>query len=304
MVDMTAKIIPLPVSYPRKRISAVVVTFHTGASLFESLQSILADPDILEIILVDNGNLAPTRERLWEFAKGQKRLRLLQGQGNVGFGAGCNYGARLAKGDYILFLNPDAIIDKGAAIALAGCGENLQRPWIAGGFLQTVDGNEQRGARRSELTPISAVVSFSPLHKLPGLRSMHLEDTPRPKQPVPMPVVSGAFLMTDRESFETLGGFDERYFLHVEDIDICRRARLAGGDVYFVPSAKVMHYGSTSQVRIQNVEYEKFKGFVRYFWGYTSHWWAKALLILSVPAMFLAIMGRAWWLALRHVWRG
>jgi len=301
---MTAKIIPLPVSFPLKRISAVIVTYHTGASLFESLQSVLSDPDILEIVLVDNGNLAATRKRLWDFANGQKRLRIIQGHGNIGFGAGCNYGARMAKGDYILFLNPDAVIDKGAAMAMADCGEGLQQPWITGGFLQSVDGTEQRGARRDELTPISAVVSFTPLHKLPGFRSMHLESTPRPKQPVPMKIVSGAFLMTDRESFETLGGFDERYFLHVEDIDICRRARLAGGDVYFVPGAKVMHYGSTSQVRIQNVEYEKLKGFVRYFWGYTQHWWSKLLLILSVPAMFLAIMGRAWWLALRHVWRG
>ena len=71
----------------------------------------------------------------------------------------------------------------------------------------------------------------------------------------------------DRESFDRIGGFDPAYFLHVEDIEICRRVRIEGGDVYSVPDAKVMHYGSTSQARIQMVEFEKFKGFVRYFWS-------------------------------------
>lgn len=301
---MSAKIIPLPVRFIKKRISVIMVSYHTGAPLLEAIQAVLSDLDIFELILVDNGNLAAARTRLWEFAKDQPRLRLVQGQGNVGFGCACNYGAKLAKGDYILFLNPDAVITKGAAIAMADCGENLQTPWVTGGFLETVTGGEQRGTRRNDLTPLDAVVSFTALHKLPWFTSIHLEHTPCPQSPAQMQVVSGACLMTSRESFERLGGFDQRYFLHVEDIDICRRARKAGGDVFIVPSAKVMHYGATSQVRIQKVEYEKLKGFIRYFWNYSPKWWAKLLLFVSAPFMFLAIMGRAWWLAFRGVWRG
>jgi len=304
MVEMTAKIIPLPVSFPKKRISVVMVTYHTGAPLLEAVQAVLADEDVFELVLVDNGNTVAARQRLWAYANGQKRLRLVQGQGNIGFGRACNFGAKMAKGDYILFLNPDAVVSEGAAMAMANCGEKLTRPWITGGFLQTADGNEQRGARRRELTPISALVSFTPLHKLAGLKSIHLESGQKPTKPVSMPIVSGACLMTDRESFKQLGGFDERYFLHVEDIDICRRAREAGGEVYYVPGAKVMHYGSTSQVRIQKVEFEKLKGFMRYFWGYSKRFWAKPLVILAAPFMFLAIMGRAWTLAFRMVWRG
>lgn len=299
MVDMAATIIPLPIKFPEKRVSVIMVSYHTGAPLIEAIQSVLADEEILELILVDNGNTKAVRQRLWNFAQGQRRLRIAQGQGNVGFGRGCNFGARISKGDYLLFLNPDAVITKGAAKTMADCGEKLQAPWIAGGALETVNGAEQRGARRGELTPMSAVASFTPLHKLPGIRSMHLETTPKPTKPSQVPVVSGACMMTDRASFDTLGGFDERYFLHVEDIDICRRARLEGGEVYTVPNAKVMHYGSTSMVRVQNVEYEKFKGFLRYFWNYSPKLWAKIALVLAAPFMFLAIMGRAWWLALR-----
>ena len=131
---------------------------------------------------MDNGNTASARERLWAFAKNNKRVRLAQGQGNVGFGRGCNYGARMAKGDYILFLNPDALIAKGAAMMQwLIAARDLTRPWISGGMLKTVNGAEQRGARRSELTPLSAVVSFTPLHKLPGFKNIHLENTATPK---------------------------------------------------------------------------------------------------------------------------
>jgi len=301
---MTAKIIPLPVSFPRQRISVIMVSYHTGAALFEALQSILNDEDILEVILVDNGNPVPTRKRLWNVAADERRLRILQGHGNVGFGRGCNYGAKVAKGDCLLFLNPDAILEKGSALRMSVCGKALTQPWIVGGHLENIHGQEQRGSRRDELTPISAFVSFTPLHKFAKLRSVHLEKTPMPAHPATVPTISGACMMMDRHSFELLGGFDERYFLHVEDIDICRRARLKGGDVYTVPAAKAMHYGSTSQVRIQKVEYEKFKGFVRYFWDYSQKWWAKLALIFATPFMFLAIMGRAWWLAFRAVWRG
>ncbi len=299
---MTTNVVPLPVSYPKKRISIVMVSYFTGPSLMESVPAVLADPDILELIIVDNGNTVSARQRLWALTKDERRIRIVQGQGNVGFGRACNYGAKLAKGDYILFLNPDAVIEKGTAMTLAECGDSLSRPWIAGGNLQTVNGVEQRGSRRSALTPMAAVVSFTPLHKLPGFRSIHLEHMPLPDTPVEMPIVSGACLMVDRESFDMLGGFDERYFLHVEDIDICRRAKLSGGDVFFVPDAKVMHYGSTSRARIVRVESNKFRGFVRYFWDYTSHWWSKTLLVLSLPFMYFAIMGRAWWLSVRNPW--
>jgi len=80
-------------------------------------------------------------------------------------------------------------------------------------------------------------------------------------------------------------GFDERYFLHVEDIEICRRARQMGGQVGFVPGAVVMHYGSTSDVPRIWIENEKLKGFLRYFWNYTPGIMPKILTILAAPVL-------------------
>jgi len=129
-------------------------------------------------------------------------------------------------------------------------------------LLRDIHGQEQRGARRGELTPLSALVSFTPMHRLPGLKSIHLENDPLQSDAHAVPVVSGACLMMDRASFDFLNGFDEGYFLHVEDIDICRRVRQNDGTVLFVPQATILHYGSTSLARPQDVEWSKLKGFI------------------------------------------
>lgn len=313
---MTATQSPDFVLSPHKQIlsghiSVVMVSFHTGDYLFKAVEAALDDPDIAELILVDNGNHPDFRAKLWAEIQKLKtakiktsnegaKIRLVQGHGNIGFGQACNYGASLARGEYILFLNPDAIIERGAARRLADCGQGLKSPWITGGFLQTRSGAEQRGGRRNAVTPISAIVSFSPLHKLSFFNSLHLENTPKPDHALPMPVVSGAFMMMDQQGMSAVSGFNPKYFLHVEDIDLCKRVRDYDGEVYYVPSAKVMHYGSTSQARLNTVEYNKLKGFIRYFWHYSPKLWAKALLVLSVPAMYLGIMGRAFLISLRQ----
>ena len=294
-----AQILPLPISKREKPISVVMVSYMTGPALLEAIHAVMSDDDIFELILVDNGNTVEARKRLSDIVAQYDRIRLLQGHGNIGFARACNYGANLARGEYLLFLNPDALIETGAARILANCGKTLAEPWITGGMLRDVNGQEQRGARRGALTPLSALVSFTPLHRLPFFSSIHKEREALPQQAQAYPTVSGACLMMSRASFAMLGGFDEDYFLHVEDIDVCRRAREQGGDVYFVPNATAMHYGSTSRVRRQKVEWEKLKGFTLYFLKHSNTVFGKIMTYLAWPFMAVAIMGRAWYLAIR-----
>lgn len=294
-----AQVLPLPVAKREKPISVIMVSYMTGPALLEAINAVIGDPDIFELILVDNGNTHDARKRLSDVVAQHDHIRILQGHGNIGFGRACNYGANLARGEYLLFLNPDALIEPGSARALANCGKTLIAPWVTGGMLRDVHGREQRGGRRGALTPLSALVSFTPLHKLPFFSSVHKEDEPLPTGAEAYPTVSGACLMMDRTSFETLGGFDEDFFLHVEDIDLCRRARESGGEVFFVPNATVMHYGSTSEVRRQKVEWEKLKGFTIYFAKHSKTIFGKALTYAAWPLMAAAIMGRAWYLVIR-----
>ncbi len=288
-----------PEAAKKRPISVIMVSYMTGPALMEAITAVLEDRDIHELIVVDNGNTESARARLSELTARRTRVRFLQGHGNIGFARACNYGANLATGHYLFFLNPDAVISKGAARQLANAGDCLMEPWITGGLLRDETGQEQRGARRRALTPLSALVGFLPiLEIIPGLRSIHREVDPLPTHPVQIDTISGACLMTDRPSFERMGGFDERYFLHVEDIEICRRARQMGGQVGFVPGATVMHYGSTSNVPRVWIEKEKLKGFVRYFWNYTPGITPKILTVLAAPFMAIAIVGRAYMLTL------
>ena len=290
----------LPEAARKRPISVIMVSYMTGPALMEAISAVLEDRDIHELIVVDNGNTESARTRLSQLTAKRNRVRFLQGHGNIGFARACNYGAKMATGHYLLFLNPDAVISKGAARQLANAGDGLVEPWITGGLLRDEKGNEQRGARRRALTPMSALVGFLPiLEVIPGLRSIHRETDPLPTHPVQIATISGACLMTDRPCFKKMGGFDERYFLHVEDIEICRRARQMGGQVGFVPGATVMHYGSTSNVPRVWIEKEKLKGFIRYFWNYTPGILPKVLTVLAAPFMAIAIVGRAYVLSVK-----
>lgn len=281
-----------------------MVSYMTGPALLEAVNAVLRDKAISELIIVDNGNTDSLRKSLSDYVAGSSRVRLLQGHGNIGFGRGCNYGATLASSDYLLFLNPDAVITEGAALRMAKASDNLAAPWILGAMLRSAEGREQRGGRRRALTPWTAFVTFTGLSKLPGINGINMHTEPVPAGLTKLPTISGAAFMTNRAGFDALGGFDERYFLHVEDIDLCRRARLAGGDVAFLPSATVLHYGGTSKVRRQVIERQKLRGFIRYFWNYSDKIWAKALCLLALPFMAVAIMGRAWIAAFHHAIAG
>ena len=301
---MVVSVLAFPPEAAKIRVSVVMVTYMTGPALFEAITAVLVDPDVCELILVDNGNDIETRRKLGEFSKANNAIRIIQGHGNIGFSKANNLGAKSTKGDYLLFLNPDAILREGALRKLVLCGRRLNGPWIVGAMLRLTNGKEQCGARRDLLTPWRAFVSFTPLHKLPFFDSIHRHNDPVPSQPIPSPVVSGACMLMEHASFDNIGGFDEDYFLHVEDVDICRRAGQQGGDVYFVPDAEVTHYGSTSRVRRQTVEFEKAKGFVIYFKKFATTPLGRFAAILSAPAIILMIMGRAWWLVFRKAVTG
>lgn len=301
---MEAQVLQMPKTQLRPRISVIMVSYMTGPALHESVAAVLDDPEIYELVLVDNGSTEAGRQAINRLIVTDDRVKLLQGQGNIGFAKGCNYGATFATGELFLFLNPDAVISPGSARRLADCGSVQKSPWIVGGLLRNTEGREQRGSRRRELTPGSAFVSFTGLHRIPGFSSIHMEEEPMPAGPADVPVISGAFMMMCRDTFNTLDGFDENYFLHVEDIDVCRRVRELGGRVIFHPKASVMHYGSTSDVRRQTVEFEKLKGFIYYFRKFSDGISGKLFAMISVPLMAVAIMGRAWYLVLRKAFKG
>ena len=253
---------------PRRSVSVVMVVYMTGEALEESVQCVLGDPLVDEFVIVDNGSTDGEARTLRNLAERDARVVLLTGHGNIGFSRGANLGATRATGDFLVFLNPDAFLQAGCIAELVDEVAAHPAPCIVGGRVLNADRTEQRGGRRGEITPMSALLSLSTLSKLiPGWRryEVHWEGDVAPDAAVAVPTISGACFCMRREDFAGLNGFDESYFLHVEDVDLCWRVRRAGGEVLFHPKAEVIHLGHTSQTSPLAVEFHKGVGLARYF---------------------------------------
>ena len=253
------------------RVSAVVVSYYTGPLLWRCVAAALGEPEVAEVIVVDNGNWDQARDDLALMAADESRLRVIEGQGNVGFAAGCNIGARAAKAPYLFLLNPDAILAPGTVGTLLaeGRAKATTGTWVVGGRLLNPDGTEQAGARRGPLTPWSAMVEMTKLYKLaprhPYFRRFNNHREPCPGETIPMPVISGACMLMPRAAYAAVGGMDEAFFLHVEDVDFCLRFTEAGGQVFYAPAATLIHAKSSSRVNPVRVERWKSRSLVRYF---------------------------------------
>jgi N-acetylglucosaminyl-diphospho-decaprenol L-rhamnosyltransferase len=246
-------------------ISAIIVSYHTGPVLTQAIEAVLAQDLPIELCLVNNGNPPEVVAALQAMAQADSRLRVTTGHGNVGFGAACNIGARLAVSPYLLFLNPDLILQPGAAEKLWRDKEGLSPPFMLGARLLNPDGTDQRGCRRALLTPTTAFIEALHLGGLFPKARLNFDREPVPERLSAIPAISGAFMFLSRESFWNIGGFDEGYFLHVEDLDLCLRFRRAGGEIYFAPDVVAIHVGGTSEATSAFIERSKARGFTRYF---------------------------------------
>jgi len=245
----------------------VVVSFHTGPALWPALRSALDQPDCGRLVVVDNGNDPATLDRLKAMAWNEPRLRLLTGQGNVGFAAACNRGAA-AAGDcgLLLFMNPDCELPAGALAALRAALAADPDAWIAAPLLVDEAGRVQAGTPRNALTPASLLGQGLGLHRLSPMLfpPLNRHGEPMGAAPFAVPACSGALFAMPRDRFAAIGGFDEGYFLHVEDLDLCRRVGDAGGRILCLPGLRVLHHGATSRAPAAFVERHKTAGFARY----------------------------------------
>jgi N-acetylglucosaminyl-diphospho-decaprenol L-rhamnosyltransferase len=247
--------------------SVIMVVYHTGPALAETVATALADPAMDEFILIDNGSTPEEEAVLDAAAERDPRVVLKRGQGNVGFARACNLGAGLARGRVLVILNPDAFLQPGCIENLHAALDATPSPRIVGARVMNTDGTEQRGARRGEVTPVTTLLSLTRLSHLKMFSGfeIHHEHDPEPGQLLAVPTISGACFAMTHDDYSAMGGFDEGYFLHVEDVDLCWRVRQSGGQVVFTPEARVIHLGSTSRTSPVKVEFFKGLGLVRYF---------------------------------------
>jgi len=281
-------------------VSVVMVSYWTGPVLFEAVDSVLRQGEASQLLLVNNGNPPQVETELRRLRDQAMDLVLIEGQGNVGFAAACNLGARRASGQLLLILNPDCVLPAQGLARLLRQTRTLVRPWVMGCRLLDTDGREQAGARRRQPTACGLLAEGLGLTRLfPGCRRLprvNLHRDPVPEQISEVEVTSGACMIMPAADYWGIGGMDEGFFLHVEDIDFCVRFRARGGHVFFSSEVAVVHHKSTSAADPVRVEWYKTRGFFRYFRKHRRPWigW---LEMLFADAM---VLGRFLFLALLH----
>ncbi|MFT3763157.1 MAG: glycosyltransferase family 2 protein [Pseudoxanthomonas sp.] len=237
-------------------IAAVVVSHESAATIDECLSRLRAARGVAEIRVVDNDSRDGTLDIVQRHAAMDARVRFVGNPDNPGFAVACNQGAAESHAPWLAFVNPDLMVE---ADTLWRLREHASRLGAALLGVDLVDeaGVRDEAARRRD--PDFAAMLKSPAAAKLGVPA----DTTRAMQPVD--AVSGALMLLPRALFATLGGFDEGYRLHAEDLDLCRRARLAGATVACANDVCVLHLrGVSSRSRPLFVEWHKHRGLWRY----------------------------------------
>jgi|SRR3989344_5825534 len=255
-------------SRSQKNISVVILTYNSEKHIGKCLQSLSGETNgIAEVVVVDNCS----QDKTTEIVKKDKSTILISNKTNYGFAKGVNMGIKKTKGNKILILNPDTTIFSGSIDRLINCQMRLGAD-IAGGKLLKNDGSIHNSFVRKpdlltglfDFTNLRKITPFDYFHK----RHYYLHDQ-YPNRGIEVDAVSGAYMLINREVFERIGLFDEKFFMYLEDIDFCVRAKQSGFKVVFCPKSAIFHEGGASSKNVYKINYQAWSNSRKYY--FTKH---------------------------------
>jgi len=250
--------------------SIIIVAADSGPLLGMAVASALAQDAMVEVLVLDNASSDGEPERVAAAHAADRRLRLVRNGSNLGFGAACNRGAELARGDALLFQNPDCTLPPATVTALRRVLAGGEGIGLAGAAVCDPEGAPARGNRRREPSLRRVAMTMSGLARFearwPALAGVEMPPGPGDVAVEDVDAVSGALMLVARDAFDAVHGFDPGYFLHAEDLDLCRRLRDAGWRVVLAGEVRVSHaQGTSSHHRPVFVAWHKHRSLWRYF---------------------------------------
>ncbi len=280
-------------------LSIIILSYNTKDLILQCIKSIIKqyqkelESKKIEIIIVDNNSSDDSAKIIKYYVSHLRQdfggqasikyggIKLIENKENVGFAKGCNLGARNAEGKYLLFLNSDTEVRDRGFLQMTDFLEKNKSVGILGGKLLNYDNTLQpSGGNFYNLWNLFLML-------IGGERLGFVRKSAKKEESVDW--VSGACMMIKRELFGELGGFDEYFFMYIEDMEICFRAKKLGFLTYFFPNLALKHKSLGSSNRafaIINI----YKGILHFYSKHKSYFEyliAKTLLILKARILIL-----------------
>lgn len=281
-------------------LSIVIVSYNVKEFLEQCLYSVQKAMRNIdgEIFVVDNASVDGTQSML-KAKFNLPNVHLIFNKENLGFAKANNQALRLCKGRFALVLNPDTLLQEDTLEKMIAFMETDERIGAAGCKLLNADGSFQLSCRRSFPSPevsfykIVGLSALFPKSKRFGRYNLTYLST---EETYEVDALMGAFMFLRREVLETVGLFDEAFFMYGEDLDWCYRIKRAGWKIYYYPGTQIIHYKGESAKKMSFSYviqfYEAMLIFVRKY--YASSKWFEAILILGIYARAsLAFLRRA-----------
>ena len=277
-------------TYAATDAGVVVVTYQSARTVRRCLEALLESSTVVRLVVVDNASSDGTLLVLSEMARLHTRMTLVQNDANRGFGAACNQGASALGTPWVAFINPDCFLADGDLDRLVKHGVRNPGAGMLGVDMVDERGQPEPATRRRD-------PSLRELLERGGRRDdLYLGRDPKADLQR-VEAISGALMLMPLGLFLQLGGFDEAFHLHAEDLDLCRRTRDAGYDVLVANDICVVHVGGVSaRSRPIWVEWQKHGSLWRYFQKFEAMQtpgWMKPVLWLGLWAHFVAAAARA-----------
>lgn len=224
--------------------SVVIVNWKSIEILTQCIESIKKNTSVThEIIVIDNNSGDDEQNDLAKL----EGIKTILNKDNKGFGAACNQGFRIAQGRYVFILNPDTFLVSSAIDTLVEYLEKNSHVHAAAPKLIYGEDKTHHPSIKYFVSPLEHFVYLLPL--IGKLRKFWENKIINPDKTQCVDCVWGAAIMLRQEVLETIGYFDERFFMYSEELDLCRRMAARGMKLIYYPDALVAHYGGRSQAK-------------------------------------------------------
>jgi len=263
-------------------VAVVITTFNVRDLLARCLDRLAAAAGwlTLEVVVVDNGFGDDT----WTMLQARDDVRAIRGSPDLGFGGAHNNGAAVTTAPLILFLNPDTEPEPESIALMAKELDHRPKAAAAGPRLTLSDGSLDPAGHRSFPRPANALHRFlgSPRALRRRVAKPYNPEESSPTAVTEIDAVSGACLMVRREAFAAVGGFDPRFFMYGDDLDLQRRLADAGWHTLYIPTVRVWHRKrQSSRQRPIRTRFEFYRSMWRYYSKHHGHdpWPLRAVVL-------------------------